>query len=137
MGNPYTHVESDLAEFVVETREEAIQNYAEWLVEQDELMEDLYELDVKILGCHCVPNICHGTILAEFVDRLDESFKYDIYKLKSRNGKDMLQEIYNYIFDLWEHIEIEGTDRFISTTKDVVNHFNKGREKDNNIESKK
>lgn len=50
------------------TRDEVIKLYAEWLVEQDDLMADLPELKDKVLGCWCAPQACHGDILAKLAN---------------------------------------------------------------------
>ena len=64
-GNPFSHKDNTLAQFKVASREEAIAKYAEWLLEQNHLLEVLKsELKGKILGCWCSPKACHGDILA-------------------------------------------------------------------------
>ena len=71
-GNPYSHKpEGTLAEFVVPTRNEAIEKYREYIVfgEGNHLLDDLHELKGKTLGCWCKPKSCHGDILAELVDK--------------------------------------------------------------------
>jgi len=69
-GNPFTHTRRPLkhAPFVVESREEAIEKYEEWLKEQPELMAALPELKGQTLGCWCVPESCHGDVLARLAD---------------------------------------------------------------------
>lgn len=62
-GNPFSHLPNTIAQYKVGTREEAIEKYAEWLLEQDELLKDIGELKGKILGCWCSPKKCHGDIL--------------------------------------------------------------------------
>jgi hypothetical protein len=64
-GNPFSHKDGTLAEFRVETREEAIASYAEWIKTQPELLESLPELRGKVLGCWCAPLACHGDVLSE------------------------------------------------------------------------
>lgn len=66
-GNPYSHLEQSAAEWKVETREEAIQKYREWLLSQPELMVRLKELKGKRLGCWCKPDSCHGEVLLELL----------------------------------------------------------------------
>lgn len=68
-GNPYSHQEGTLAEFKVETREEAVQKFKEYLLNNKELMESLPELKGKILGCWCAPKSCHGDILLEMANK--------------------------------------------------------------------
>jgi hypothetical protein len=71
-GNDWSHQQGTQAEFVVATREEAIEKYREWIMTQPELLADLYELKGKVLGCWCKPKACHGDILAELADQLPE-----------------------------------------------------------------
>jgi len=71
-GNPYSYKsEGTLAEYVVQTREEAILAYREWITkgEGQHLMLDLEELKGKTLGCWCSPKACHGDVLIELVQR--------------------------------------------------------------------
>ena len=51
------------------TREEVIEKYIDWLMDQSELLEFIGELKGKTLGCWCSPNACHGDILAELADK--------------------------------------------------------------------
>ena len=70
-GNCFSHKKGTLAEHKTDTREEAIQKYAEWLFKQDGLLADLCELKGKTLGCWCHPKACHGDVLAELADSLE------------------------------------------------------------------
>jgi hypothetical protein len=89
-GNPYTHHadKETLAEFIVETRDEAIQKYKEYILTKPELLNDLHELEGKTLGCWCMPNdgsypypyVCHGQILLELINR--EKLVKKIMKVK-------------------------------------------------------
>lgn len=67
-GNPYTHKEGTLAEFIVPTREEAIAKYQEYLINKPELFSQLPELKGKVLGCFCKPKSCHGDILKQLCE---------------------------------------------------------------------
>lgn len=67
-GNPFSHREGTLAEHKVETREEAVKKYEEWLLKNEELMASLGELKGKILGCWCWPLSCHAEILARLAN---------------------------------------------------------------------
>jgi hypothetical protein len=69
-GNPFSEKTGTLAKFKVATRKEAIQKYAEWIVQQPELMKDLHELRDKTLGCWCKPKSCHGDILVWLANNL-------------------------------------------------------------------
>ena len=70
-GNPYTHIadKETLAEFIVGSREEAIEKYRGHILSNPELINSLDELDGKILGCWCKPKSCHGDILLELLFR--------------------------------------------------------------------
>lgn len=69
-GNPFTHKSGTNAEYVLPTRDEAVQAYREWITEGGgkHLLNDLHELKGKTLGCWCKPQSCHGDILAELVN---------------------------------------------------------------------
>jgi len=67
-GNPYSHKEGTLAEEVVRSRSEAIKNYEEYLLSNEELMRSLPELKGKVLGCWCKPKSCHGDILLKYAN---------------------------------------------------------------------
>jgi len=67
-GNLYSHQDGTLAKFKVATREEAIEKYAEWIVQQPQLMKKLSELKGKVLGCWCSPKSCHGDVLAKLAN---------------------------------------------------------------------
>lgn len=67
-GNPFTHLTGKTkAQYMVATREEAIESYHAWITEGDgkHLLKDLHELKGKVLGCWCAPKDCHGRILVE------------------------------------------------------------------------
>ena len=72
-GNPFTHIKDKytIAKFIVNSREEAVQAYKEWITlgEGQYLLKDLHELKGKILGCWCKPQSCHGDVLAELVNK--------------------------------------------------------------------
>ena len=57
---------------IVDTREQAIESYRDWVVKQPQLLKDLHELKGKTLGCFCKPKRCHGDILVELVSGLGE-----------------------------------------------------------------
>ena len=70
-GNPYTHIKDreTQAEFIVDTREEAIEMYRKYLMVRPDLIDDLKELKGKVLGCWCKPKSCHGDVLIEFINQ--------------------------------------------------------------------
>lgn len=68
-GNPYSHKEGTRAKYKVATREEAIEKYKEYILRSN-LMDELYELKGKTLGCWCKPSkACHGDVLVELIER--------------------------------------------------------------------
>ncbi|MGG0667907.1 DUF4326 domain-containing protein [Lederbergia citrisecunda] len=69
-GNPFSHMDNTLAQFKVDSREEAIEAYRKWIMQQPELLADLNELKGKTLCCFCKPKSCHGDVLAELADSL-------------------------------------------------------------------
>jgi hypothetical protein len=72
-GNPFTHIKDKKtkAEFIVETRDEAVDKYRDWILSNPELLKDLHELKGKTLGCWCKPKSCHGDVLIELIDKLN------------------------------------------------------------------
>ena len=69
-GNCFTH-HKHLSEYyvLVDSREEAIIKYEEWLLSQPELVAMAKEeLKGKVLGCWCSPLPCHGEILARIAN---------------------------------------------------------------------
>ena len=61
-GNPFVVGEHG-------TREEVVEQYAEWLLSQPDLVAKAQkELKGKVLGCWCAPKLCHGDILAEIAN---------------------------------------------------------------------
>ena|SRR5579859_2329756 len=69
-GNPFTHKDGTTAQIKVSSREEAVQKYREWLLQQENLLQDLHELKGKVLGCWCKPLSCHGDILLELANEI-------------------------------------------------------------------
>lgn len=60
-GNPYIiGVDGD--------RQEVIDKYREYILNDKELLESLFELRGKILGCWCAPLACHGDVLIELAE---------------------------------------------------------------------
>ena len=53
-------------------RDEVIEKYRNWVVEQGELMAALPELQGKDLVCWCAPEACHGSVLIELAHRRRE-----------------------------------------------------------------
>lgn len=67
-GNLYSHKDNTIAKYKVESREEAVSKYREWILTQPDLLSSLHELKGKTLGCWCKPKACHGDVLAELAD---------------------------------------------------------------------
>lgn len=76
-SNPYSHKDGTLAQFKVDTREEAIEMFESYLLDNSELINSLHELKYKTLGCVCKPKRCHGDILVKYVSRLEAIDKRD------------------------------------------------------------
>ena len=68
-GNPFTHKKGTKAKYIVSSREESVQKFKEWITvgEGKYLLNDLYELEGKTLGCFCKPKLCHGDVLCELI----------------------------------------------------------------------
>jgi hypothetical protein len=64
-GNPFSHIPNSAAPFPVDSREDAITAYKDWIESQPELIKAAKkELKGKTLGCFCKPIYpCHGDIL--------------------------------------------------------------------------
>ena len=50
------------------TREQVLLMYKEYLLKNEQLLNDLPELKGKTLGCWCNPEACHGDVLIELVE---------------------------------------------------------------------
>lgn len=80
-GNPFSHMPFDTAEFRVETRDEAVSRYREWITARLEkepgLREQLIsELGGKDLCCWCAPQACHADVLIELANPGARSLAY-------------------------------------------------------------
>ena len=68
-GNPFSHLGGKtLAIYNVDTREDAVKSYANWIEGQEELLAAIHTLKDKRLVCFCKPLSCHGDILAALAD---------------------------------------------------------------------
>lgn len=73
-GNPYSHLASGTkAEFIVSSRNEAIEKYEDYIRNKPELLEQLSTLVGKRLGCWCKPQACHGDILVKLIKEVYEN----------------------------------------------------------------
>ena len=68
-GNPFSHSYGTMARFKVDTRQEAIEAYRQWILTQPELLNSLQELKGKVLGCFCKPLDCHGDVLVDLIEK--------------------------------------------------------------------
>ena len=44
-------------------RDEVVRKYLDYILENQNLLNDLHELKGKNLGCYCAPELCHGDVL--------------------------------------------------------------------------
>ncbi len=51
------------------TRKEVIKKYRNYILSNKKLMNELHELEGKVLGCWCKPRACHGDVLIELLDK--------------------------------------------------------------------
>jgi len=58
------------------TRTDVIELYKKWIVTKPELMNELYTLYGKTLGCWCKPYACHGDVIVELINKLFMKDKY-------------------------------------------------------------
>ena len=49
-------------------RDECLKKYREYILNDSKLMNELQELQNKILGCWCYPELCHGNILIKLLN---------------------------------------------------------------------
>lgn len=77
-GNPYTYKKGSVwANAQVDTPEEAVDKYREYIKTKPELLKRIPELKGKVLGCWCKtpenPNApCHGDVLLELIEELED-----------------------------------------------------------------
>ena len=77
-GNPFSHKDGTLAEVMVETREDAVRAFEDWLAGRDYhdveplrrewILSKIHVLQGYTLGCWCAPQACHGDVLARWAD---------------------------------------------------------------------
>ena len=44
-------------------RDEVVEKYTTYILSNEELLNDLYQLKNKDLVCYCSPKLCHGDVL--------------------------------------------------------------------------
>lgn len=76
-GNPFSHKKGTSAKYKVKSRKEAIEAYEEWITagEGNHLLNDLHELEGKVLGCWCKPKSCHGDVLIKLIEEQKQMAK--------------------------------------------------------------
>lgn len=76
-GNPFTHRElsKTKAEFQTTSREESINKYRDWILNQSQLVARIPELRGKTLACFCKPKSCHGDVLSDMANEFLENGK--------------------------------------------------------------
>ena len=69
-----THTQNQFAKIhkkyqIILTREESIEQYKQYLLQNNDLLKQLPSLQGAVLGCWCKPALCHGDILADFCNK--------------------------------------------------------------------
>jgi hypothetical protein len=64
-------------------RAECIRKYKVWIMSQPSLLEDLRELEGKVLGCCCKPKSCHGDVLVELLEKRTDNEIFEIFEISS------------------------------------------------------
>jgi hypothetical protein len=68
------------------TRDEVVEKYRQWLLQQPVLLEEIHKLHGKTLGCWCHPwQNCHGKVILEIAEQ-----QYN--KKRDKFMKDLLGE---------------------------------------------
>jgi hypothetical protein len=52
------------------SRIEVIQKFEDYLRSRKDLMDDIMELDGKILGCWCKPQPCHCDVIVKIIEEI-------------------------------------------------------------------
>lgn len=73
-GNPFAIGDNGMS------REEVIEKYKNYFQEEilsdDQRRKDLLSLKGQVLGCHCKPLACHGDVIADYLNSLDEELPF-------------------------------------------------------------
>ena len=67
-GNPFSTKDSKYSVNRVDTKEEALLRYEQYILSRPELCMKLKELEGKTLACFCKPKDCHGDILVKLIE---------------------------------------------------------------------
>ena len=90
-GNSYTHKANTLAEFQVDSRDEAISKHKEALLKDPALMKRVRrELSGKVLGCFCKPKACHGDTYSWLCNMSKLNFKMLLKKALAAKAMEKL-----------------------------------------------
>ena len=92
VGNPYSHKpDSKLAEFIVPTRDKAIESYEKYMIDKIESVDEdfvsainemlyIYQDFGKLnLCCWCKPKSCHGDYIKSYLDKKIQEIKNGNY----------------------------------------------------------
>lgn len=89
LGNPFSHMENTKARYKVETREQAIEAYARWLLEQiqannqsiidemDRLAHIAMDEGKLVLRCYCAPKPCHGDVIRKVLLEAIQEYQHN------------------------------------------------------------
>ena len=79
-GNPYSHKDNSIADFIVDSRNESIDLYRKYFyyriesgdkvfIDELDRMIDYYKEHGKLnISCFCAPKRCHGDIIKEYLE---------------------------------------------------------------------
>ena len=70
-GNPFTHIKDRKtnAEFIVNSREEAVAEYKKWIKTKPEILSQIQTLKGKRIACWCKKKPCHGDVIIEILNK--------------------------------------------------------------------
>ena len=78
LGNPFSHMNNTLAQFLVKDREEAVAKYRVWLLDEIKrspeinhkihMIKDLARNSNIELECWCYPQPCHADVIKQVIE---------------------------------------------------------------------
>jgi hypothetical protein len=79
LGNPYSHMQGTKAEFVVASREEAVEKYLSWFTKArfsdpivyqalTQMVQHIYDGHDLNLVCYCAPALCHCSHIKKYLE---------------------------------------------------------------------
>lgn len=80
-GNPYAISDTRNREYVIAM-------FTDYLLKKPSLLQHIFELKGKTLGCHCAPQLCHGDMLVWLLENAESEIKEIIIE----NVKETLEE---------------------------------------------